>query len=109
MIRSWVRRTWAIYPETHGRITGLSKLARLVDSYAHRLQVQERMTTQIADTIEKVLEPRGVLVVVEAETSVYVDARGAQAGDVHDHIGGAGACSVRTPGPGEAMEFVHGR
>ena len=54
-------------PGEDGRITGLSKLARLVDSFAHRLQVQERMTTQIADTIERVLEPRGVLVVVEAE------------------------------------------
>jgi GTP cyclohydrolase IA len=54
-------------PGDDGRITGLSKLARVVDSYAHRLQVQERMTTQIADTMEKVLEPRGVIVVVEAE------------------------------------------
>jgi GTP cyclohydrolase IA len=57
----------AYIPSTDGRITGLSKLARLVDAYAHRLQVQERMTTQIADTLEKVLRPRGVLVVVEAE------------------------------------------
>ena len=54
-------------PGDDGRVTGLSKLARLVDSYARRLQVQERMTTQIADTMEKVLAPRGVLVVVEAE------------------------------------------
>ena len=54
-------------PGEDGRVTGLSKLARLVDAYARRLQVQERMTTQIADTMEKVLVPRGVLVVVEAE------------------------------------------
>ena len=54
-------------PGDDGRVTGLSKLARLVDAYARRLQVQERMTTQIADTMEKVLGPRGVLVVVEAE------------------------------------------
>jgi len=54
-------------PGHEGRITGLSKLARVVDSFAHRLQVQERMTAQIADTMEKVLEPRGVIVVVEAE------------------------------------------
>lgn len=57
----------AYIPSADGRITGLSKLARLVDAFARRLQVQERMTTQIADTIERVLAPRGVLVVVEAE------------------------------------------
>lgn len=54
-------------PEPNGRITGLSKLARLVDGYAKRPQVQERLTGQIADGIEKKLKPRGVAVVVEAE------------------------------------------
>src|SRR3954470_1764941 len=49
------------------RIVGLSKLARVVELYAHRLQVQERMTTQIADWLEVELEPQGVGVVVEAE------------------------------------------
>jgi GTP cyclohydrolase I len=57
----------AYIPSEDGRITGLSKLARLVDSYAKRLQVQERLTTGIADTLEQTLQPRGVLVVVEAE------------------------------------------
>jgi GTP cyclohydrolase I len=57
----------AYIPSTDGRITGLSKLARVVDGYAHRLQVQERMTSQIADSVERVLKPRGVLVVIEAE------------------------------------------
>jgi GTP cyclohydrolase I len=57
----------AYIPGEDGRITGLSKLARLVDGYAKRLQVQERMTTEIADAIEEALAPRGVLVVVEAE------------------------------------------
>ena len=57
----------AYIPGEDGRITGLSKLARLVDGYAKRLQVQERMTTEIADAIEVALDPRGVLVVVEAE------------------------------------------
>ena len=50
-----------------GRIVGLSKIARLVEVYARRLQVQERMTTEIADTIERHLEPLGVAVVTEAE------------------------------------------
>jgi GTP cyclohydrolase IA len=54
-------------PNEKGQITGLSKLARLVDVYARRPQVQERMTTQIADAIMTVLEPRGALVVIEAE------------------------------------------
>jgi GTP cyclohydrolase I len=54
-------------PSHDGRITGLSKLARLVDVFARRPQVQERMTTQIADSLMKFLDPRGVIVVVECE------------------------------------------
>ena len=54
-------------PNRDGRITGLSKLARLVDLYAKRPQVQERLTTQVADALEKILEPRGVIVVIECE------------------------------------------
>jgi GTP cyclohydrolase IA len=54
-------------PNEKGQITGLSKLARLVDVYARRPQVQERMTSQIADALMMVLEPRGALVVIEAE------------------------------------------
>ena len=57
----------AYIPSKDGRITGLSKLARVVDAVAGRLQVQERMTTQIAEAIEAALAPRGVLVVIEAE------------------------------------------
>ena len=57
----------AYIPNEDGRITGLSKLARVVDAFAKRPQVQERLTTQIADAIERALEPRGVLVVIEAE------------------------------------------
>jgi GTP cyclohydrolase I len=57
----------AYIPGDDGRITGLSKLARLVDGFARRPQVQERLTTQIADTIDEVLNPKGVLVVIEAE------------------------------------------
>jgi GTP cyclohydrolase IA len=54
-------------PNTDGRITGLSKLARLVDLYARRPQVQERLTTQIADAMVEHLDPRGVIVVIECE------------------------------------------
>ncbi|GAB3166794.1 GTP cyclohydrolase I FolE [Streptomyces incanus] len=54
-------------PATSGKITGLSKLARLVDVYARRPQVQERLTTQIADSLMEILEPRGVIVVIECE------------------------------------------
>jgi GTP cyclohydrolase I len=54
-------------PNTEGQITGLSKIARLVDLYARRPQVQERMTTQIAEALESRLHPRGVIVVVECE------------------------------------------
>jgi GTP cyclohydrolase I len=54
-------------PGDHGRITGLSKLARVVDLYARRPQVQERLTSQVADAIMRRLDPRGVIVVIEAE------------------------------------------
>ena len=57
----------AYIPGDDGRITGLSKLARLVEGYARRPQVQERLTTQIADALMEVLNPAGVFVVVEAE------------------------------------------
>jgi GTP cyclohydrolase I len=54
-------------PNKDGRITGLSKIARVVDVLSKRLQVQERLTTQIADVIEEALDPRGVFVLIEAE------------------------------------------
>jgi GTP cyclohydrolase I len=57
----------AYIPGHDGRITGLSKLARLVEGFAHRLQVQERLTSQIAEALVDALDPQGVLVVVEAE------------------------------------------
>lgn len=59
----------AYLPGTTGRFTGLSKLARLVEGYARRLQVQERLTSQLADAMQNMLDPVGVLVVVEAEHS----------------------------------------
>ena len=64
----WIGDAHVAYiPSSDGRITGLSKLARLVDGYSRRPQVQERLTTQIAEAVERELQPRGVLVVVEAE------------------------------------------
>lgn len=54
-------------PAEVGHVTGLSKLARLVDVFARRPQVQERLTTQIAEALVNVLQPRGVIVVIEAE------------------------------------------
>ena len=57
----------AYIPGEDGRITGLSKIARLVDGFARRPQVQERLTTQVADALQDVLKPAGVFVVIEAE------------------------------------------
>jgi len=54
-------------PSEAGKITGLSKLARVVDVYAKRPQVQERLTTQVADSVMEILDARGVIVVIEAE------------------------------------------
>jgi GTP cyclohydrolase I len=54
-------------PNEKGQVCGLSKIHRVVQGFARRLQVQERLTTQIADAIEAVLDPRGVVVVIEAE------------------------------------------
>lgn len=63
--RGWA--SVAYIPGPDGRITGLSKVARLVEGFAHRPQVQERLTTQIADAIVEVLRPEGAFVVIEAE------------------------------------------
>jgi GTP cyclohydrolase I len=54
-------------PSAEGKVTGLSKLARLVEIYARRPQVQERLTTQIVEALEEHLQPRGAIVVIEAE------------------------------------------
>lgn len=64
----WIGQAHVAYiPNKKGEITGLSKIARVVDTLSKRPQVQERLTTQIADAIEKALDPRGVLVIIEAE------------------------------------------
>lgn len=64
----WFGRAHVAYiPGPDGRVTGLSKIVRLVDGYAKRPQVQERLTSQVADALVRGLEPQGALVVVEAE------------------------------------------
>jgi len=60
-----VGRAWVAYVPS-GRVVGISKLARVVDVYAKRLQIQEKMTAQIANTIEEVLKPQGVGVILKA-------------------------------------------
>ncbi len=63
----FVGKAHVAYIPRDGRITGLSKIARCVEGYAHRLQLQERLTSQIADALVRSLDPLGVLVVLEAE------------------------------------------
>jgi GTP cyclohydrolase I len=99
----------AYIPGEDGRITGISKLARLVDGFARRLQVQERMTTQVADAIEAALGPRGVLVVVEAE-HLCMSMRGVKKPGtltVTSAVRGLFRSDAATRA--EAMQFVHGR
>ncbi|MGO9343622.1 MAG: GTP cyclohydrolase I FolE [Acidimicrobiales bacterium] len=99
----------AYIPGDDGRITGLSKLARLVDAFAKRLQVQERMTSQIADTLMDALAPRGALVVVEAE-HLCMSMRGVRKPGtltVTSALRGIFKEDPRTRA--EAMAFVHGR
>ena len=74
-----IGRAWVAYVP-RGRVVGISKLARVVDAYAKRLQIQEKMTAQIANTIEKVLQPAGRRRRPQGEASLHDDARHAQAG-----------------------------
>jgi GTP cyclohydrolase I len=95
-------------PNEKGQITGLSKLARLVDIYARRPQVQERMTSQIADALVSNLEPRGVIVVIEAE-HLCMSMRGVRkpgARTVTSAVRGIFRTSARTRS--EAMSLVRG-
>jgi GTP cyclohydrolase I len=99
----------AYIPGSDGRITGLSKLARLVDGFAKRLQVQERMTSQIADAIEVALEPKGVLVVVEAE-HLCMSMRGVKKSGTSTVTSAVrGLFRTDTSTRFEAMQFVQGR
>ena len=76
-------------PAETGKITGLSKLARLVDVYAKRPQVQERLTTQVADSLMEILEARGVHRGDRGRAPLHDHARGPQGRRPHHHLGGA--------------------
>jgi GTP cyclohydrolase I len=99
----------AYIPDRDGRITGLSKIARLVDGFARRPQVQETLTVQIADAMEETLGPRGVMVVVEAE-HLCMSMRGIQkpgATTVTSAVRGLFRANIATRE--EAMRFIIGR
>ncbi len=96
-------------PNVKGQITGLSKIARLVDMFAKRPQVQERLTSQIADAMQEILEPRGVIVVVECE-HLCMSMRGVRkpgARTVTSAVRGAFRDSDRTRT--EALRLIAGR
>jgi GTP cyclohydrolase I len=99
----------AYIPNDNGRITGLSKLARLVQSYSRRPQVQERLTTQIADEIERSLSPKGVLVVIEAE-HLCMSMRGVQKpGSTTVTSAVRGLFRDNPATRSEALQFIHRR
>jgi GTP cyclohydrolase IA len=105
----WLGQAHVAYiPNQDGRITGLSKLARLVDGYARRPQVQERLTTEVADAIERVLQPRGVLVVVQAE-HLCMSMRGVRKpGTTTVTSAVRGLFRDNEATRAEAMSFIHG-
>jgi len=81
------------------RVIGLSKIPRIVDMFAHRLQVQERLTNEIADAMEKAISPAAVMVVLEGQHSCAALRGGQEARDEHDHDG---ATWIFPGGPGPA-------
>ncbi|MGA2968710.1 MAG: GTP cyclohydrolase I FolE [Acidimicrobiales bacterium] len=97
------------YLPGEGRITGLSKLARLVEGYARRLQVQERMTTQIVEAMERELHPRGSIVVIEAE-HFCVSMRGVKkAGSTTVTSAVRGVFRDDAAYRAEALQYIHQR
>ena len=99
----------AYIPGKDGRICGLSKLARVVDVFAKRQQIQERMTAQIADTIVEHLKPRGVMVVIEAE-HLCMSMRGAQKpGAITTTSAVRGIFESHFATRSEAMSLIKGR
>lgn len=106
----WLGRAHVAYiPNEAGRVVGLSKLARTVDGYASRPQVQERLTSQIADALMRSLEPQGAMVVVEAE-HLCMSMRGVRkpgTTTVTSAVRGLFRTNVATRE--EAMRFIQGR
>jgi GTP cyclohydrolase I len=99
----------AYLPGPEGKITGLSKLARLVEGYARRLQVQERMTTEIVEAMERELRPRGSIVVIEAE-HFCMSMRGVKkAGTTTVTSAVRGSFRTDAASRAEALQFIHQR
>jgi GTP cyclohydrolase I len=97
----------AYIPNDDGRITGLSKIVRLVETYSRRLQVQERLTTQIADELDRVLQPRGVLVEIEAE-HLCMTMRGVRAPGTKAVTSAVRGQFRDSATRNEAMQLIHG-
>ncbi len=95
-------------PNENGRITGLSKLARLVDLYAKRPQVQERLTTQVADAMMEILEARGAIVVIEAE-HLCMTMRGVRKGGSKTVTSAVRGSMHNAATRAEAMSLITGR
>jgi GTP cyclohydrolase I len=99
----------AYLPGPDGRITGLSKLARLVEGFARRLQVQERMTTDIVEAMERELKPKGSIVVIEAE-HFCVSMRGVKkAGSTTVTSAVRGVFRDDVAYRAEALQYIHQR
>ena len=99
----------AYIPNDDGRVIGLSKFARLVDGYARRPQVQERLTSQVADALQARLTPKGVMVVLEAE-HLCMSMRGVkQAGSTTVTSAVRGLFRTNVATREEAMRFIQGR
>ena len=98
----------AYIPNDDGRITGLSKLARLVDVYAKRPQVQERLTSQVADAMVEILEARGVIVVIEAE-HLCMTMRGVKKAGARTITSAVRGQMLSPATRAEAMSLIHSR
>ncbi len=99
----------AYLPGAEGRITGLSKLARMVEGYARRLQVQERLTTEIVDAMERELQPRGSIVVLEAEHFCMTMRGVKKAGASTVTSAVRGSFRTDASSRSEALQFIHQR
>jgi len=96
-------------PGSHGHVTGLSKLARLVEGYAKRPQVQERLTTQIAEALMRHLQPAGVIVVIEAEHLCMAMRGVRKPGAVTTTSAVRGVFQTQPSTRAEAMSLITGR